>query len=65
MVIGNIDHMIGIDSAKRCQAIAHDSKESDENVINDIDDIQLTPSDVDPACRRIVISSSHSRLIRL
>lgn len=45
----DIDHVIGIDGTERGQSIAHDRKEGDKGVVNDIDQVVLFGSDRNPS----------------
>ncbi len=50
MVVRDKDHMIRVNGPKRSKAIAHDGKEPDKDIVNHIDDVELLPADIDPAC---------------
>jgi hypothetical protein len=40
--------VIGVDSSERGKAITHDSEQADKDVVNDINDLDLLATDVDP-----------------
>lgn len=42
------DHMIGVDGAERGKAIANDTKEGDEYAVDNVDNVDLATTDVDP-----------------
>ena len=42
-------HMVCIDGSKRSKTISNNGKESDKHVVNNIDNIIFTASDIDPA----------------
>ena len=44
------DHVIRVHRPKRGKAIADDGEEPDKDIVNHIDDVELLPADVDPAC---------------
>lgn len=45
MIMSDIHHM----SPKRCQKIAFERKQSDHNVIDDVDNVWLMVADINPA----------------
>jgi hypothetical protein len=49
VVAGNKDHVVSVDSPKRCEAVANDSEEGHEDQINYMDRIKLLSTNVYPA----------------
>lgn len=43
-------HMISIHGSEGSQSITHDGEETDQNVIDDVNEVGLFSADVDPAC---------------
>ncbi len=50
MVVGNEDHMVGVYGSKRSKTVADHGEESDEHEVDDVDDVELSPADFNPAC---------------
>ena len=48
-VASNEDHVVGVDGSERGQPVTHDCEEGYEDVIDDVNNIGLPASDVDPA----------------
>lgn len=48
-IVCNVDHVVRVDGPERSQTITHDGKQSNQNVVDDIDDVELFSADVDPA----------------
>lgn len=49
VVVGNVYHMVRVDSSERSQAITNNGEESDQDVVDDVDDVRLATSDIDPS----------------
>ena len=49
MVMCNVDHVVSVDGAKRSQTVAHNGKESNKDAVDDVNDIYLLATNVDPA----------------
>lgn len=41
VVMGDVDHVIGVDGTERCQAVTNDCEEGYHDVINDVHDVVL------------------------
>ena len=39
VVVSNINHVVCVDCTEGCQAIAHNCKQCDEDVIDDVDQV--------------------------
>lgn len=49
MVVCDIAHMVSVYDTEWNQPVSHDSEQSDQNIVDDIDDIVAACSEVDPA----------------
>lgn len=45
-------HMVGINGPEGRQTITHDGEKSDQNVVDDVNDVKLLSADIDPAWMR-------------
>lgn len=48
--MGYKDHVISIYRSKRCQTVTHDGEKGNEDVVDNIDDIELPSTNIDPTC---------------
>jgi len=39
VIVGDVDHVVGIDTAEGGEAVAHDGKETDEDAVYDVDNV--------------------------
>jgi len=49
MVVGDENHMVSVDEAEGYQSISHDGEESNEDIVDYINDIVFSSADIDPA----------------
>jgi hypothetical protein len=49
VVMGYVYHVVCVDCSERRQSITNNGEQSDKDVINDIDDIRLATTNVDPS----------------
>ena len=49
MVVGDVDHVVGINGTERCETISYDSEESNQDTVNNVDNVDLLSADIDPA----------------
>ena len=49
MVVGDVDHVVGVYGSERGEAVANDSEEGDEDAVDDMHDVNLATTNVDPA----------------
>jgi hypothetical protein len=48
MVVCDEDHVIGVDCSEGREAVANHREQGDQDVIDDVDDVELSTSNVDP-----------------
>lgn len=48
VVVCDEDHMVGVDSSERGQAVANNGEEGNENTVDDVNDVELSAADIDP-----------------
>lgn len=48
MVVRDIDHVVGVYSAERCQTITDDGEKSDHDAVDDVNDVDLLAANIDP-----------------
>lgn len=48
-VVSDENHVVRIDGTERGQSISHNCEQGDEDVVNDVDNIELSSSNIDPA----------------
>lgn len=51
VVIGDENHVVSVDSTKRGKAVADHRKQGNQDVVYHIDDIELSPANIDPSYR--------------
>lgn len=51
MVMSNVNHVICVDCTERCQTVTDDSKQGNQDVVDDIDNVGLTASNTDPTLK--------------
>ena len=49
MVVCYVDHVVGVYGAERSETISDDCEEGNQNAVDDVDDINLLSTDIDPA----------------
>lgn len=49
MIVGNVDHVIGVDCTEGCETVTHDGEESDQDGVDDVDNVVLSIPERDPA----------------
>jgi hypothetical protein len=48
MVVGNVDHVVCVDCSERSETVTNDGKESHQYAVDDVDNVDLLSTDVDP-----------------
>lgn len=48
-VVCDKDHVVGVDGTERGQSVTHDGEQGDQNIVNDVDYIELSSTNIDPA----------------
>lgn len=49
MIVCDKYHVISIDTSEGSETVTHDGEESDEDVVDHIDDVVFSASNIDPA----------------
>lgn len=47
--MSNINHVVGINGSEGCEAVTDHSKESNQNTVNDVNNVDLLSPNIDPA----------------
>lgn len=49
VVVSDVDHVVGIYGTEGCESISYNGEESNKDTVNDVDDVDLLSTDIDPA----------------
>ena len=49
VIMGDVDHVVCVDGTEGGKTVADEGEESDKDIVDNVDDIELSPSNVDPA----------------
>ena len=65
MVMRNKAHMISVDSSEWRKTVAHHSEKGNEDIVNNIDVVTLSVSNIDPACatRSVIMIDGRAEIL--
>ena len=49
VVVSDVDHVVRVYGTEGCESISYNGEESNKDTVNDVDDVDLLSTDIDPA----------------